>query len=160
MKNFNELYESIIKESNMDDFLIDLADDLFQSKNDNEMKKLLNKNKKKLGDMDFDKIITSTKNAADEEEVLNILMGESVLTEINWSNGEMNAMKRGISKRKDFCPKCGMMSYVYPGKYKKACSACGFVAEPLSNPIKTGTGKVADECEYDPDLSNQCKVNK
>jgi len=79
MKKFNELYESVlaknITEGMGSDFLVGLADKLFASKNDNEMKKILQKNKKVLGDMDFDKIISSTKNAADEEEVLDILNG-------------------------------------------------------------------------------------
>jgi len=83
---------------------------------------------------------------------------EETLSEINWSKGEMNAMGKGITKRKQFCPGCGMVHFVYPGKYNKACSACGFVAEPVENPIKDGDiRKDSDGAAKGEDL-NQAQV--
>ena len=79
---------------------------------------------------------------------------EETLNEVNWSKGEMNAMSKGMVKRKNFCPKCGMISFVYPGKYKKACSACGFVAEPKENPIEDGDIR-NDVVGIDGDLSKK-----
>ncbi len=71
MKKFNELYES-----KMADAFQDISDDLFAAKNNNEIQKLLKKNKGLLGDMNTDKIITSIQNAKDSDDVMDAILAQ------------------------------------------------------------------------------------